>query len=151
MRMRPTRVIAFSILLAALAFEWPLLARQQVPATAKRPLTYDVVDYWRSIQGTRLSDDGQWLAYATTAPGDDGELVVRNLKTGQEFKHARGMSPQFTPDAKFVVFTVAQPKAEEERDTEAKNAAGSDPGADPAAPAQRGRGANAGREPRTGF
>ena len=56
----------------------------------KRPLTYDVVDYWKSIQGTRLSDDGQWLAYATTAQSDDGELVVRNLRSGQEFKHARG-------------------------------------------------------------
>jgi dipeptidyl aminopeptidase/acylaminoacyl peptidase len=148
MRMRPTRVIAFSILLAALAFEWPLLARQQVPVTAKRPLTYDVVDYWRSIQGTRLSDDGQWLAYATTAPGDDGELVVRNLRTGQEFKHARGMSPQFTLDARFVVFTIAQPKAEEERESEAAAAAG-EPATETAG-ASRGRG-NARREPRTGF
>ena len=24
--------------------------------------TYDVVDYWKTIGGTRLSDDGQWLA-----------------------------------------------------------------------------------------
>ena len=62
----------------------PLAA--QTPA--KRPLTYDVVDYWRSIQGTRLSQDGQWLAYALTAPGEDGELVVRNLKTNQEFEIA---------------------------------------------------------------
>jgi len=116
MRARPAATVVLSIAIAALAFEWPLTA-QQVPVSAKRPLTYDVVDYWKSIQGTRLSDDGQWLAYATTAPGDDGELVVRNLRTGQEFKQARGLSPQFTPDAKFVVFTVAQPKAEEERDT----------------------------------
>jgi dipeptidyl aminopeptidase/acylaminoacyl peptidase len=149
MRMRSAGVMVFAISFAALAFQWPLTA--QVPVSAKRPLTYDVVDYWKSIQGTRLSDDGRWLAYATTAPGDDGELVVRNLRTGQEFKQARGTSPQFTPDAKFVVFTVAQPKAEEEKEAEA-SATGGEPGAEPAAPAQgRGRGANARREPRTGF
>ena len=149
MRMRSAGVMVFAISLGALAFEWPLTA--QVPVSAKRPLTYDVVDYWKSIQGTRLSDDGQWLAYATTASGDDGELVVRNLRSGHEFKQARGMSPQFTPDAKFVVFTVAQPKAEEEKEAEA-TAASSEPGAEPPAPAPgRGRGANARRDPRTGF
>ena len=84
MRTRSAGVMVFAISLAALAFQWPLTA--QVPISAKRPLTYDVVDYWKSIQGTRLSDDGQWLAYATTAPGDDGELVVRNLRSGQEYK-----------------------------------------------------------------
>jgi dipeptidyl aminopeptidase/acylaminoacyl peptidase len=151
MRARPAATVVLSIAIAALAFEWPLTA-QQVPVSAKRPLTYDVVDYWKSIQGTRLSDDGQWLAYATTAPGDDGELVVRNLRTGQEFKQARGMSPQFTPDAKFVVFTVAQPKAEEERDTQANAAGGGEPTAEPTEPGQgRGRGGNTRREPRTGF
>src|SRR5712671_2823767 len=86
---------------ALLALQWSLTA--QTPAAAKRPLTYDVVDYWKSIQGTRLSDDGQWLAYATTAQSEDGEVVVRNLRTGQEFKHPRGTAPTFTPDGKFVV------------------------------------------------
>ncbi len=82
---------------------------------AKRPLTYDVVDSWRSIQGTRLSQDGQWLAYALTAPGDDGELVVRNLKTNQDLKSPRGTSPTFTPDGKFVIFTIVPTKADDER------------------------------------
>src|SRR5262245_25946496 len=77
----------------------------------KRPLTYDVYDSWRAIQGTRLSDDGQWLAFALTSQGEDGELVVRNLKTNQEFKTPRGTNPTFTPDAKFVVFTIVPTKA----------------------------------------
>ena len=55
----------------------------QAPAVvARKPLTYDTYDAWRSIQGTTLSRDGEWLAYALTAQGVDGELVVRNLKTG---------------------------------------------------------------------
>jgi dipeptidyl aminopeptidase/acylaminoacyl peptidase len=85
-------------------------------APAKRPLTYDVVDYWRSIGGTRLSEDGQWLAYALTSQGADGELIVRNLGSGQEFRHPRGTSPTFTPDGKFVLFTIVPPKADDDDD-----------------------------------
>jgi dipeptidyl aminopeptidase/acylaminoacyl peptidase len=152
MRTRSAAVMVLSMSAAALTCQWPLAA--QAPTAAKRPLSYDVVDYWKSIQGTRLSDDGQWLAYATTAPGDDGELIVRNLRTGQEFRRARGASPQFTPDAKFVLFTIAQPKAEELADAESTAASSGEPGAEPAAAAQgrpTGRGGNARREPRTGF
>src|SRR6185295_760706 len=114
MRKSPRARIVFTCLGALIALQWSLTA--QVPVTAKRPLTYDAVDYWKSIQGTRLSDDGQWLAYATSAQSEDGEVVVRNVRSGQEFKHARGTAPQFTPDGKFVVFTIAQPKAEEEKE-----------------------------------
>jgi dienelactone hydrolase len=87
----------------------------QSPAAAKRPLTYDVYDAWRSIQGTTLSRDGEWLAYALTANGVDGELVVRSLRTGREFRHPRGTDPVITPDAKFVVFTIVPTKAEDEK------------------------------------
>src|SRR5918993_4050185 len=131
---------------ALLALQWSLTA--QSPTAAKRPLTYDVVDYWKSIQGTRLSDDGQWLAYATTAQSEDGELIVRNVRSGQEFKHARGTAPAFTPDGKFVVFTIAQPKAEEEREAAANPGGSETPAAE--APGRGGRGAAA-RTPRTGM
>ena len=94
------------------------------------------MDSWKSIQGTRLSDDGQWLAYATSAQSEDGELIVRNVRSGQEFKHARGTAPAFTPDGKFLVFTIAQPKADEERE------AAANPGGTRNA---RGRGAGTGR------
>ena len=90
----------------------------------KRPLTYDVYDAWKTIQGTTLSRDGVWLAYATSAQGVDGELVVRNLQSGQEYRHPRGTSPQITPDGKFVVFTIAQSKADEERQREQERRAG---------------------------
>ena len=93
-------------------------ARQTVPSspTVKKPLSYDAYDYWRSIQGTTLSRDGEWLAYALTAEAADGELVVRNLRAGTEHKHPRGTNPTFTADGNFVAFTVAQTKADEERD-----------------------------------
>ena len=152
MRLRLHGRTVITLVGALLALQWSLTA--QSPSTAaKRPLTYDVMDYWRSIQGTRLSDDGQWLAYATTAQAEDGELIVRNVRSGQEFKHARGTSPQFTPDGKFVIFTIAQPKAEEEREAAANNAAGGEtPAAGEGQGGRAGRGGNArAREPRTGM
>src|SRR5262249_40067168 len=90
----------------------------------KKPLSYDAYDAWWSIQGTTLSRDGEWLAYALTSQGLDGQLVVRNLRTGQEFKHQRGTAPSFTADGKLVVFTIAQTKAEEEKERLAARARG---------------------------
>ena len=118
-----------AIAFAAIAlFVWPGWPTAQTPA--KRPISYDVYDSWRSIAGSRLSQDGQWLAYALTAPGDDGELVVRNLKSGQELRHPRGTNPQFTPDAKFVIFTIVPTKADDERAARGRGAGGA--GAAPA-------------------
>ena len=71
-----------------------------------------------------MSRDGLWLAYATTAQGVDGELIVRNLQSGQEYRHPRGINPQITPDATFVVFTIAQSKADEERQRQQERRAG---------------------------
>jgi dipeptidyl aminopeptidase/acylaminoacyl peptidase len=90
----------------------------------KRPLTYDVFDAWKSIQGTTLSRDGQWLAYAVTAQAVDGDLIVRNLQSGQEYRHPRGTNPEITPDAKFVVFTIVPTKADDERERERERRAG---------------------------
>jgi dipeptidyl aminopeptidase/acylaminoacyl peptidase len=149
MRLRLHGRTALTLVGALLALQWSLTAQSPAPsstASGKRPITYDVMDSWKSIQGTRLSDDGQWLAYATSAPGDDGEVVIRNLRSGQEFRHPRGTAPVFTPDAKVVVFTIAQPRADEERE----NAAAETPAAEGQGRAGQGRG-NARREPRTGM
>lgn len=113
---------------------------------AKKPLTYDVVDAWRSIGANRLSNDGQWLAYAVTAQGDDGELIVRNLKSGQEFKHPRGSAPVFTADSKIVVFTILPPKS----DTPAEGEGGAGAAGAAAAPAG-GRGGAGGAGDRNGL
>ncbi len=103
----------------------PLGAQAAGTAVAtKKPLSYDAYDAWWSIQGTTLSRDGEWLAYALTSQGVDGQLVVKNLRSGQELRHPRGTTPSFTPDGKFVVFTIAQTKADEEKERLANRARG---------------------------
>ncbi|MGE5360134.1 MAG: hypothetical protein ACM3NQ_14050, partial [Bacteroidales bacterium] len=112
-RLCVTAASALVLIVALFAMQPALVGQARAP---KRPLSYDVVDYWRSVAGTRLSSDGQWLAYALTSQAEDGEIVVRNMKSGQEFRHPPGTSPQFTEDGRFCVFTISQSKAEEEKE-----------------------------------
>src|SRR5687767_1481985 len=159
-----TAALLFGTLLVV---QWTLTAQSPAPATGKRPLTYDVVDYWKTIGGTRISDDGNWLAYSVSSQAEDGELTVRNLRTNQEFKHARGTGAQFTSDSKFVIFTIAQSKADEERErrqnrgranqpgggegAQAAEAGGQQPPATGAGQGGRGGRGNQRQEPRTGL
>src|SRR5262245_39070299 len=131
-----------ALLVAALAVftwsTWPVAAQ----SGAKRPLTYDVYDYWKSIGGPRVSDDGQWFVYSLTSQAEDPQLIVRNLKSGQEFKQPRGTGGQFTPDSKFLIYTIPAPRAE--HDNNAQNAEGGAPAAAPAAGATPPAGGQAG-------
>src|SRR5512132_2151381 len=89
--------------------------RAQAPAPAsssKRPVGYDVYDSWRSIQGTVLSRDGASIVYALVLQDGDGELVVRNLRTGGEHRYPRGKDPALTADGRFVAFVVSPLKDE---------------------------------------
>jgi dipeptidyl aminopeptidase/acylaminoacyl peptidase len=114
-RRRSLRGIAITLFLCAL----PLASAAQ-PAAAKKPITHDVYDSWKSIQGTKLSPDGVWLAYALTPEDGDGELVVRNLKTNAEIHAARGREPLITMDSRFVVFALAPYKKDVDQARKAK-------------------------------
>ncbi|MCL1892940.1 MAG: prolyl oligopeptidase family serine peptidase [Holophagaceae bacterium] len=109
----------FSILAMLLALPFQMSGQQsrqrvQTP-TAKKIISHDVYNTWKSIQGTRISADGQWTAFALQPAEGDGVLIVRNLKTGNEYRHERGQSPQFSADSKHVAFSIAPPLAEVEQ------------------------------------
>ena len=77
-------------------------------ATAKRPLTHQDYDGWRSIQGQAISRDGKFIAYALIPQDGDGEIVVRNLVTGVEWRHGRGWrAPTPAPDGETPVGQAA--------------------------------------------
>ncbi|WP_377159877.1 hypothetical protein ACFJIX_10905 [Roseateles sp. UC29_93] len=82
------------------------------PIAARLPITHDVYATWRSIQHTQLSRDGQWIAYALVAQEADGELVVRHVADGREYRAPRGTSPQFSADGRFVAFAVQPTRVE---------------------------------------
>src|SRR5260370_40000270 len=58
-----------------------------------RPLTHQDYDSWRSILNQRLSNNGQYLAYALFPQEGDGECVIRNLSTGKEWREPVGARP----------------------------------------------------------
>ena len=100
---------------------------------AKRPITHDVYDSWRAIQDSTLSRDGVWLAYVLAPQDGDGELVMRNVRTGAERRHARGREPVVTADGRFVIFAVAPldtevDKAKKERRSRKSAKAGGEDG-----------------------
>ncbi len=64
---------------------------------AKRPLNHTDYDGWRSIQTQQLTRDGKILAYGLNPQDADGEVVVRNLASGVEYRHTRGHRPEAPP------------------------------------------------------
>jgi dipeptidyl aminopeptidase/acylaminoacyl peptidase len=128
-----TGILPFS---SALARGLRLEETQQKSVT-KRPLTHQDYDSWRSIQAPQISRDGKFVAYAFLPQDDDGEIVVRNVASGAEWRAPRGyrppvpppddpsvnigevlagqarlVRPLFTADSRFVVFSIEPTKAE---------------------------------------
>src|SRR6476660_612934 len=106
------------LLCAAVAPAWA-----QPGAAQKKVITHDVYDSWKSIQGTKISADGTWIAYALTPQEGDGELVVRNLKTNVEIRAPRGRDPLITSDNTFVVYAIAPLKKDVDQARKAKKKA----------------------------
>src|SRR5258706_16322612 len=69
----------------------------QQASSTKRPLTHSDYDSWRAIQGQSLSRDGKFVAYALVPQDGDGEVVVRNLASGVEWRAPRGAAPVNPP------------------------------------------------------
>lgn len=108
----------------------------QIP---KRPLSHKDYASWRSIVAPRLSPNGRFAAYFLFPQEGDGQLMVKDLKTGLERRTDVGARPQpparsessepgpdaepqgrgpalaFTADSRFLVFTVYPAKAESDQ------------------------------------
>ena len=101
-------LIAVLVAVASLS-ALPLTAQQD---NGKRPLTHDDYDSWKRIQEQRISADGDWVLYVANPQEGDGELIVRNVDQGTEYRHPRGAEARFTADSTHVVFLVEPTEAE---------------------------------------
>jgi dipeptidyl aminopeptidase/acylaminoacyl peptidase len=123
-------------LLCTLALFASVLSAQQT-APAKRSITHQDYDSWRSILASQVSRDGKFVAYAYVPQDGDGEIIVRNIASGVDWRAPRGyrppvpppddpgtniaefqaeltrlLRPVFTADGRFLVFSTEPTKAE---------------------------------------
>jgi dipeptidyl aminopeptidase/acylaminoacyl peptidase len=96
---RTTRIALLKKLtaLSLLAFLVSSSVSYAQQSSAKRPLTHADYDNWRAIQGQTLSRDGKYVGYALVPQDGDGEIVVRTLATGKEWRAPRGAAPVNPP------------------------------------------------------
>ncbi len=145
-RFRKARLLSVALMFGFAVTFWAVRPQQaqqatatiQATAQAKRALTHQDYDSWRSISGANLSRDGKWLGYAAIPQDGDGEIIIKNLATGAEWRAPRGWRPPapppditdpaaaqalfaaqgrigrpaFTADARFAVFTIEPNKAD---------------------------------------
>src|SRR5262245_8995852 len=69
------------------------LAAPAAQTPTRRPIAHADYDAWRSIYTPTLTRDGRYLAYSYMPQEGDGELIVRDLKTGQERREPVGALP----------------------------------------------------------
>jgi len=85
-------------------------------ATAeKRPLS--IADYrlWRTISGSVLSPDGQWVAWTYSRVRGDDTLHVVNVDTEVEHVAPLASGPEFSDDGAWLAYFVSPPFQEVER------------------------------------
>ncbi len=93
-----------------LALLLPFVLAATAPAAAqlpsgtppgKKPITQDVYDRWRAIQGATLSPDGRFAVYTVSPVVGDGEVVIRATGGPTEWRFPRGFTgrPQLQPAA----------------------------------------------------
>ena len=51
-------------------------------AQTKKPIDHSVYDSWKSLGERMISNDGNYIVYSINEQEGDGELIIRNLKTG---------------------------------------------------------------------
>src|SRR5262249_4086157 len=85
------------------------LKKSEATPSAKKALTLNESDTWKSIRGIVLSGDGKYLAHRV-APGEgNGEVILRTIADGKETKHFGGSGfgqLVFSHDSKWLAFSV---------------------------------------------
>lgn len=89
---RPTAAMIV-FLIAAASILTPDRVSGQQASPSRRALTHQDYDSWRSLVGSQISRDGKYIAYGLIPQDGDGEIVVRNLASGQEWRQGRGWRP----------------------------------------------------------
>lgn len=75
-------------------------------AQDKKPLNYEVYDFWKSIQRPVISQDGNWVSYEITAEKRDGYLYLYDWKDNSRDSVERGTKARFSADGSVLAFMI---------------------------------------------
>lgn len=95
----------------------------EMPASgqAKRPLQHDDVNQWIRLSASRLSSNGQWVAWVEGPEKGDGVLKVSSSDGKTRFAVPRGTSPVISWDNRYVFFSIV-PQADSVRQQKLRKA-----------------------------
>ena len=122
------------VLLSLCLFLLLPVAAVHVQAQAQqRPIELADIMAWKGINGTALSENGEWFGYRIGPAEGDSEVIIRQTKGDKEYKFSVGEIPQapaifgpgdlanlpvtgpavaFSSDGKYAVFSVFPSRAE---------------------------------------
>ena len=82
----------------------------------RRPLvTPDDYGRWERLGGVEFSPFGEWIAYVVTRVDEKSELRVRKLEEDSVRIFPWGSAPRFSPDDRWLSWTIGLPPEERER------------------------------------
>ncbi|MDE2782652.1 MAG: prolyl oligopeptidase family serine peptidase [Gemmatimonadota bacterium] len=100
--------------LALAAFDTVALPSSASPQTP--PLvTPDDYGRWEDVRGLEVSPFGDWIAYVVERVDENSELRVRKLDEDSTRVFPWGSAPTFSPDGRWLAWTVDLPPDERER------------------------------------
>jgi dipeptidyl aminopeptidase/acylaminoacyl peptidase len=97
----------------------------QAQQAAKKPLTHDVYDSWKNVDGEKISDNGKYVLFNVNPQEGDGELLIRDMVTNKLTSYPRGTKASFTNDSRYAVFNI-KPEYQKVRQLKLKKKKGDD-------------------------
>ncbi len=83
-------------------------------AQEKRALQHEDVNEWIRLRQAKMSRDGEWVVWTEAPDNGDGMLQVSSADGAKHYQVARGTSPLFSGDSKYVLFKIV-PQADSVR------------------------------------
>jgi len=78
----------------------------------KKELDHTVYDSWQSIRETSFHPQGKFIAYTINPQEGDGNLIIRNVQSGNELSIARATQAVFTENGAYLVAKIKPSFAE---------------------------------------
>jgi len=77
----------------------------------KRPLNHSIYNRWKSLEYSKISNNGKFICYQINPQKGDGILIVENPDSNTKFVFDRGYSSMFSANSDFIIFKV-KPQAD---------------------------------------